>query len=138
MEGYHDGDGDDGHVDGEAEPGEECALVGEVVAGVGGVVGKEEGGDERGKEEGVGGGGGVGFAGVKGVERMAEEVGGGHLWWMGIMMLWIGEIVGLRSGFDGCKAFLVGPLGLPLWRGRRRLPRIRGTAWGVGPSASAS
>ena len=43
MEGDDDGDGDDGHVDGEPEPGEEGPLVGEVVARCGGGVGEEEG-----------------------------------------------------------------------------------------------
>jgi len=47
VEGDDDGAGDDGEVDGEAEPGEERPLVGAVVAGVGGCVFEEEGPGER-------------------------------------------------------------------------------------------
>ena len=46
MEGYHDGDGHDGHVEGETEVGEECALVGAVVAGIAVGVVEEEGSEE--------------------------------------------------------------------------------------------
>lgn len=41
MEVDENGDGDDGEVDGEAQPGEEGAFVGAVVAGVGGDVVEE-------------------------------------------------------------------------------------------------
>lgn len=54
-----DGGADDGHVDGEAQPGEEGALVGAVVAHVGLLVGEEEGTESRAGEERVRGAGGV-------------------------------------------------------------------------------
>lgn len=46
VEGDDDGDADDRHIDGEAQPGEERPLVGAVVARVGGDVGEEERGEE--------------------------------------------------------------------------------------------
>ena len=56
MKGYDDCDADDGHVDAQAKPGEEGTLIGAVVAGIGRVVGKEEGGKEGPScEGGVGG-----------------------------------------------------------------------------------
>ena len=54
MERDHDGNAHDRHVDGEAQPREKGALVGAVVAGIGGVVGDEERGEE-GKRSQVGG-----------------------------------------------------------------------------------
>ena len=55
VEGDEDGDGDDGHVDAEAQPGEEGALVGAVVAGVAVGVGEEEGAVEgAGEDDGAG------------------------------------------------------------------------------------
>lgn len=42
MEREDNGDGDDGHVDGEAEVGEVCAFVGAVVASVAGLVVEKE------------------------------------------------------------------------------------------------
>lgn len=53
MEGEDDGDGDDGHVDGEPQVGQEGPLVGAVVAGVRGLVLEEEGPEEGPEEEGV-------------------------------------------------------------------------------------
>jgi len=52
VEGQGDCDGDDGHVGGQAEVGEECALVGGVVAGVRRVIGKEQRPEQRGCPEG--------------------------------------------------------------------------------------
>ena len=66
MKGYDDCDADNGHVNGETKPGEESALVGTVVAGVGGVVGKEEGCQEGWAEERVRGGGAVSGGKVSG------------------------------------------------------------------------
>jgi hypothetical protein len=51
MEGDDDGDCDYGHVDGEAEVGEEGSLIGAVVAGVTIGVVEEEGAEERGNAE---------------------------------------------------------------------------------------
>ena len=68
-----DCDGDNGHVDAEAQPAEESALVGAVVAGVRGGVGEEEGGEEGRVEEGAGGGVAV-WAELVG--RFGEEEGG--------------------------------------------------------------
>jgi len=59
VEGYDDGDADNRHVDGEAQPGEKRALVGAVVAGIGRVVGEEKGVEEWREEERVAGGGAV-------------------------------------------------------------------------------
>jgi len=42
VKGYYDGNADDGHVEGEAEVGEECSFIGAVVASIGiGVVEEE-------------------------------------------------------------------------------------------------
>lgn len=46
MEGDYDGDADYGHVEGEAEVGEECSFVGAVVACVAVGVVEEEGAEE--------------------------------------------------------------------------------------------
>lgn len=43
MERYQNRGRDYGEIDGESEPGEECALVGEMVASVGCCVFEEEG-----------------------------------------------------------------------------------------------
>lgn len=56
MKRYDDRNADYGHVDAEAEPGEEGSLVRAVVASIGGLVGEEEWGEERTGEEGMGGG----------------------------------------------------------------------------------
>lgn len=53
VEGEDDGDGNDGHVDGEAEVGQEGPLVGAVVAGVRRGVLEEERPQEGPGEEGV-------------------------------------------------------------------------------------
>lgn len=53
MEGQDDGDGHDGHVDGEPEIGQEGPLVGAVVTGIRGLVLEEQGPEEGPEEEGV-------------------------------------------------------------------------------------
>lgn len=52
VEGEDDGDGDDGHVDGEAQVAQEGALVGAVVSGVRRLVLEEQGAQEGPREEG--------------------------------------------------------------------------------------
>lgn len=47
MEGKDDGGADDGHVDTKTEPGEESALVGAMIAGIGRLVREEEGSEDR-------------------------------------------------------------------------------------------
>lgn len=42
VEGHDDGEGHDGHVGRQAQPGEKCALGGGVISGVGGVVVEEQ------------------------------------------------------------------------------------------------
>ena len=53
LERDDDGNGDNGEVHGETQPGEKGALVGAVVAGVGGGVFEEEGAEEREGEKDV-------------------------------------------------------------------------------------
>lgn len=53
MEADDDGDGHDGHVDGEAQPGQEGALVGAVVARVRRRVVEEQHAEEWSREEDV-------------------------------------------------------------------------------------
>ncbi|KAG7147770.1 hypothetical protein HYQ46_003371 [Verticillium longisporum] len=69
VEGQDNGDGDDGHVDAEAEVGEKGALVGAVVAGVGRFVLEEER-----RVEGPGPEGGVAVLGAE----VGDVDGGGE------------------------------------------------------------
>ena len=55
VEADHDGRGDDGEVDAEAQPGEEGALVGAVVARLRGYVGQDERVQRLPEDEGGGG-----------------------------------------------------------------------------------
>ncbi|WEW57366.1 hypothetical protein PRK78_002833 [Emydomyces testavorans] len=60
VEGEHDGTSDDAKVHGQTQPGEECTLVGAVVAAVGGAVVEDEGAEEgAGEDKGMVGGEGV-------------------------------------------------------------------------------
>lgn len=84
MEGNDDGERDDGEVHGQTEPGEKGALIGAVVAGIGGLVLEEEGAAVGAGEENVG----LVF-GVPGeeVREHSWRVWGRDMWYEGIAIL---------------------------------------------------
>lgn len=74
MKGEHNGHGDDGHVDAQAEVRQKGALVGAVVAGVRGLVLKEQGPKEGPDPEGGGQAGAATAAAAAAVVAHVEEV----------------------------------------------------------------